>query len=217
VQETLLRNWRGAVARDTMTLVGVAGIQLCVQAFGDPWNRTHPHPLLADWAQARRLDGSGKNAVVVGCGLGADAEYLARLGFGTTAFDIAEAAIGEARRRYPGSPVRYHAADLLSPPHHWLRAFNLVIEIITVQALPEPPRRQAMINVGRLVAPGGTLLAIAAAHDEAAEQEPGPPWPLTRAEIDAFATDGLTPVQVELITGSDITRWRAEFHRNPGT
>jgi hypothetical protein len=98
--------------------------------------------------------------------------------------------------------------------NHWLHAFDLVVEIITVQALPDPPRRQAIVNVGRLAAPGGTLLAIAAAHGEAADAGSGPPWPLTRGEIDAFATDGLTPIGVERITDtSGTTRWRACFHR----
>lgn len=180
-----------------------------------PWNRTQPHPLLAGWAQAQRIAGHGRRAVVAGCGLGADAEYVAGLGFGTTAFDIAGTAIREARRRYPHTPVRYQIADLLNPPPQWLRAFDLVVEIITVQALPDPPRRQAIVNVGRLVAPGGTLLAIAAARDETAGEQSGPPWPLTRGEIDAFATDGLTPIDVELITDGDTARWRASFHRQP--
>jgi pimeloyl-ACP methyl ester carboxylesterase/SAM-dependent methyltransferase len=180
-----------------------------------PWNRAQPHPLLVGWAQPQRIDGHGRRAVVVGCGLGADAEYVAGLGFDTTAFDIAPAAIREACRRHPHTPVHYHTADLLDPPNHWLHAFDLVVEIITVQALPGPPRRQAIVNVGRLVAPGGTLLAIAAAHGEAAEAGSGPPWPLTRGEIDTFATDGLTSASVELISDGDTARWRACFHRAP--
>jgi len=182
-----------------------------------PFNRTQPHPLLTEWARAQRIDGHDQRAIVVGCGLGADAEYVAGLGFDTTAFDIAPAAIDEARRRYPDTTVRYQTANLLDPPPHWLHAFDLVVEIITVQALPEPPRGKAIVNVGRLVAAGGTLIAIAEAHDETAEEtaeetaDP-PPWPLTRDEIDAFATDGLTPIDVELVTvSSGATRWRAHF------
>jgi 2-polyprenyl-3-methyl-5-hydroxy-6-metoxy-1,4-benzoquinol methylase len=49
----------------------------------------------------------------VGCGLGADAEYLASLGFDTVGFDISETAIRLARERFPGSAVRYVSADLL--------------------------------------------------------------------------------------------------------
>jgi hypothetical protein len=37
--------------------------------------------------------------------------------------------------------VRYVAVDLLDPPKGWLRAYALVVEIITVQARRDPPRR----------------------------------------------------------------------------
>ena len=43
-----------------------------------------------------------------------------------------------------------------------------------------------------------------------------PPWPLTRAEIDAFAGDGLRQVAVEEIAAPDdplLLRWRARFTR----
>lgn len=69
-------------------------------------------------------------ALVVGCGLGADAEYIARLGFDTVAFDVAETAIRLARERFPESTVDYVVRDLLDPPAEWLRAFDLVAEII---------------------------------------------------------------------------------------
>ncbi|WP_157743072.1 hypothetical protein [Micromonospora coriariae] len=43
-----------------------------------------------------------------------------------------------------------------------------------------------------------------------------PPWPLTRAEIDAFGGAGLAPVRVEEIQEqSGVRRWRAEFHSGP--
>src|SRR5437764_1284364 len=66
-----------------------------------PWNRTHPHPLLAEWATAGRIDGTGRRALVVGCGLGADAAYLAGRGFAVVGFDIAPTAIRLASRRWP--------------------------------------------------------------------------------------------------------------------
>ena len=69
-----------------------------------PWSRREPHPLLTEWAQRHHLAGEGKRAIVPGCGLGADAEYLAGLGFATTAFDISPTAIRLARHRHPDSP-----------------------------------------------------------------------------------------------------------------
>jgi pimeloyl-ACP methyl ester carboxylesterase len=182
-----------------------------------PWDRTEPHPLLTQWAQARQLTGTGQRAVVVvGCGLGADAEYVSGIGFDTVAFDVADTAIQLARQRFPGSTVHYVVADLLHLPDKWWGAFDLVVEIITVQALPDPPRRQAIVNVGRLVAAGGTVIVIAAVYDDRDSPVEAPPWPLSRTEIDAFTTDGLTPVRIEQLPDPrrlSEQRWRAEFNR----
>lgn len=183
-----------------------------------PWSRDQPHPLLVEWAHDRGLEGRAGRAVVVGCGLGADAEHVAGLGFDTVGFDVSATAIRLAQRRFPGSAVRYVAADLLDLPPQWLRAYDLVVEVITVQALPDPPRRHAIANVSRLVGPGGTLLVIAAVHDDRAPPSPLPPWPLRRDEIEAFAADGLAPVRVEIVTvpgRPTEQRWRAEFLRRP--
>jgi SAM-dependent methyltransferase len=158
--------------------------------------------------------------VVVGCGLGADAEYTARLGFDTTGFDISATAIRLAGQRFPHTTVDYQVADLLALPAAWRHAFGLVVEIITVQALPDPPRHQAIKNIAGLVAADGTLLVLAAAHDPDRPESPVPPWPLRQNEIDAFATDGLTPVRVELLPAPGRpgeNGWRAEFHRPTAT
>jgi SAM-dependent methyltransferase len=183
-----------------------------------PWDRGAPSPFLAQWAERRGLAGvPGKRAVVVGCGLGEDAEFVAGLGFETVAFDISPTAIATARRRFPGSAVRYRTANLLDPPAEWHRAFDLVVESLTLQALPDPPRRDAIARVGDLVAPGGTLIVIARARDDGEVVE-GPPWALTRSEIDAIGKTGLESVRVEDLRDEALPwprRWRAEFRR-PG-
>jgi 2-polyprenyl-3-methyl-5-hydroxy-6-metoxy-1,4-benzoquinol methylase len=171
---------------------------------GVPWDRGVAHPLLADWAHDRAL--AGGRAIVVGSGLGEDAEFVAALGFATTAFDVSETAIRATRDRFPLSAVDYRVADLLAAPAEWAGAFDLVLESYTVQALPASLRAQATTAVASFVAPGGTLLVIAASR-EPDEHADGPPWPLTAAEIEAFATGGLEPLRIERIDG----RWRAEF------
>ncbi|MGC1213242.1 MAG: methyltransferase domain-containing protein [Micromonospora sp.] len=178
-----------------------------------PWDRDAPHSLLAEWTGRSGADGTGRSALVVGCGFGRDAEHLARLGFRTVAFDISPTAVRAARDRHPDSPVRYETADLLDPPAGWLAGFDLVLESMTVQALPVELRDRATAAVGRLVAPGGTLLVIAAGRREQEEVE-GPPWPLTRAEVDAFGVGALVPVRVEeIVDPGGVRRWRAEFRR----
>jgi len=175
-----------------------------------PWDRDEPQPLLREWAEARGLDGAGKRAAVVGSGLGADAEYLSRHAFATTGFDIAETAVRLARERHPDSTVDYRTADLLDLPAEWRGAFDLVVEIFTVQALPDPPRKDAMAAIRSLVAPGGTLLAIALRYVDGDDAEAGPPFPLTRSTMDTLAGDELTVVRAEELDGP---RWRVEYAR----
>lgn len=181
-----------------------------------PWDRGAPHPLLLAWAQGRRLDGGGRRALVVGAGLGADAEFLGGLGFDTLAFDVSPTAVQLARRRFPDSHVRYLTADLLDPPPEWREAFDLVLESLTVQSLPDLPRPAAIGHIGQMVRPEGTLLVIATARDEQDGPVDGPPWPLTRAELDSFATGGVQAVRIEEFGGGaspEPHRWRAEFRR----
>jgi pimeloyl-ACP methyl ester carboxylesterase/SAM-dependent methyltransferase len=173
-----------------------------------PWDREGPNPLLAQWLAGR--DGSGRRAIVVGSGLGFDAGHLASLGYDTVGFDVSETAVKLARDRSPG--VDFQVADLLALPAQWRHAFDLVVEIYTVQALPRALRAEATRAVTDLVAPGGTLLAIYVKQegDDLAE---GPPWPLTRAELEAFGAD-LPTVRIEEVPDpASWTRWRAEFRR----
>lgn len=179
-----------------------------------PWDRDEPQVLLREWAEACALQGHGRRAVVVGCGLGADAEYLARRGFLTTGFDVAETAIRLAKHRHPGTTVDYQVADLLTLPGEWERAFDLVAEIFTLQALPDPPRGEATRAISRLVAPGGTLLAVAFRHTRAGSPDgyadDGPPFALTRAQMERLAGDRLRVVSAEELDGP---RWRVEYRR----
>jgi SAM-dependent methyltransferase len=183
-----------------------------------PWADGEPNPHLVSWIQQRNEAGNGRKALVVGCGLGYDAEYLAGLGFTVTAFDVAPSAVAAAQRENPGSPVTYVTTDLLHLPEAWTGAFDLVVEVYTVQPLYGPTRAAAIAALPGPVAPGGTLLVIARATDE---EDPvrDPtlmPWPLTRAELDAVAGSVLSTVRVEQFLDDEDPpklRWRAEFQR----
>jgi SAM-dependent methyltransferase len=172
-----------------------------------PWDRGTPNAMLVEWAAGRF--GDGRTAMVVGCGLGRDAEFVRTLGFETHAFDVSPTAIETARARHLETAVRYEVADLLALPARWRRAFDLVVESHNVQSLPPELHAAASAAVASLVAAGGTLLVLAAAGDGTAQ---GPPWPLTRGEIEAFAVDGLRLVSADLMA-IDVPRWRAVFER----
>jgi hypothetical protein len=111
--------------------------------------------------------------------------------------------------------VRYRVADLLNPPAEWRQAFDLVVEIYTVQAMPAAVRQRATANVAGLVGPGGTLFVGAVARDEEDGSDEGPPWPMSRTEIEAFAAGELTVVRIENTHEVAGPRWVAEF-RHPG-
>jgi hypothetical protein len=173
-----------------------------------PWDKARPNQLLAGWARDRGVAGSGRRGVVVGSGLGQDSEFVAGLGFDTLAFDVSDTAVDVVRGRFPDSAVRYTVANLLALPGEWRRAFDLVVEIYTVQALPVALHEQAIGAVASLVAPGGTLVVVAVRAAADPRRTP-PPWPLTRAEVEAFGGHGLTAVGIER-TGD---HWLAEYQR----
>jgi 2-polyprenyl-3-methyl-5-hydroxy-6-metoxy-1,4-benzoquinol methylase len=159
------------------------------------------------------LQAEGKSALVTGCGLGDDAEQLAKWGFRTTAFDISESAIRASRKRFPSSIVEYHAANLLEPPAHWSGQFDFVFEANTLQVLPAPLRPQATKNIAGFLRPGGHLLVIAR-HREPSEPAGEMPWPLTRAEISAFTGHGLEEVMFDILPDveePDVRRFRVLF------
>jgi len=181
-----------------------------------PWADGLPNPNLVSWAAG--LSGAGRRALVPGCGLGYDAEFLASLGFEVTAFDISPTGVAGAQRANPDSAVRYQVADLTDLPAEWIGAFDLVMEAYTLQPLFGEVRAAAIASVHRAVAPGGTLLVIARATNETdpARDPASMPWPLTHAELIAAAGD-LPVHRIEQYWDNEDPsrlRWRAEFRRS---
>lgn len=171
-----------------------------------PWVDMHPNPLLVG-----RVPPAEGRALVVGCGLGDDAEHVASHGWSVTAFDIAPSAVSQARARWHDSPVDYAVADAMAPPASWLREFDLVVEAYTVQVLYGLARARAAAGIASCVAPAGTLLVIARRRGEDAPLGEMP-WPLSRSELDLF--EGLLLEQVEEVVDAEgVDRWVATYRR----
>jgi len=183
-----------------------------------PWADLAANPHVREWLSARR-DRPGRRALIVGCGLGDDAEAAAARGYRTVAFDVAPTAVEGCRRRVPDSRVEYRVADLFDPPAEWASRFDLVVEVNTLQVLPEARRPEAMRRIAGFVAPGGTLLVVARGRDE--KEDPGRmPWPLTRRELETFADAGLHEGRFEDFLDDEtppVRRFRAVFQRSPGS
>lgn len=180
-----------------------------------PWAKMGPRRELVEWAQESRSAGKGQSALVIGCGLGDDSEFLAELGYRVTAFDISSTAIEWCRQRFPASSVDYQVADLFAPPAHWLGAFDLVVEDYIVQALPVEMRPQSVQAVAAFPAAGGLLLAIGIGIDDVSLRS-GPPWPLTAEELALFEEYGLDRTGFHRYPDpmdANRFRYRAEFYR----
>ncbi|KDN18606.1 class I SAM-dependent methyltransferase [Amycolatopsis rifamycinica] len=173
-----------------------------------PWTRGRPNADLAAWVRP----GEGRRALVVGSALGDDAELLAAHGWAVTAFDVAPTAVAAARDRFPRSDVDYVVADLLHPPGEWRHAFDLVVEIINIQAMPRGFRAAAVKSLASFLAPGGTAIVSEVAEEnmDMAHWQ-GPPWPFSRAEIESVAQDGVRLVSLDTI--HDGARYWATFTR----
>ena len=179
-----------------------------------PWTDLKPNANLVDWLHLHGGACAGL-AIIVGSGLGDDAEELSRWGLETTAFDISASAIAWSRRRFPHSSVSYIVADLFSAPIEWEGNYDFVLESYTLQVLPSNLRADAVRCIASFVAPGGTLLVISRGR-EPNEPEGKMPWPLTKAEMALFDHQGLKKVSFEdYIDREDppVRRFRATYRR----
>lgn len=167
---------------------------------GVPWANMETHPSFRSWLTQNPLEGDGKLALVVGCGMGDDAIELESLGFQVTAFDVSETAIRFCKERFPQSKVDFVQAGLLESQSQWRQKFDFVVEIFTVQALPPKYERESIQKISSFVAPNGLILVIAEVGREERSFENGPPWVLTSQHVASFVSCGLK------VVGKDVEK-----------
>ena len=160
------------------------------------WADLVPSPHLVDWLTTNPQI-AGRRAVVVGCGLGDDAEALTTSGYEVTAFDISSTAIEMCRARYPQSRSEYQVVDLFDHPAAWTRGFDLVFECNTIQTLEGDLRTRALEAIAGLVAPEGVAL-VSCRSRETGEKQGEFPLPLDREEIGGFRNAGLVEEHFEV-------------------
>jgi len=180
-----------------------------------PWADRAANPFLVEWLGSQGARASGAPCLVVGCGLGDDAEALSAAGFRVVAFDISRTAVDACRSRFPESTVEYVEADALAPPAAWAGRFDLVFESYTLQVLPPAVRAVATAALAALVSPGGQLLVLCRARDR--DEPVGElPWPLLREELDAFCDHGVGQLSCESLFDDEeppVRRFRALYQR----
>ena len=156
-----------------------------------PWARQAVNPLLQSYLDEDVVH-KGK-ALVIGCGLGDDAIALEKAGYEVVAIDISQTALDLAKERFPTSTTVFKKQDIFE----YEEEFDFVFEALTIQSLPIEFREKMVKAVADTVAKDGKLLLVAHLRKEL---QKGPPWPLTKDEVDLFKTHGLTELTHELHT-----------------
>lgn len=179
-----------------------------------PWSKGEPHPFLVNWLDNHSEQKAG-SALVVGCGLGEDAVHLAERGWTVTAFDLSASAIDWVKEIHPHPSISWEVGDLLDPDPAWIGAFDLVLEVHILQAIPESFRIPASMNLAPLVRQEGVLTCIGRMKPATSIEVDGPPWPLDRSFIESIGSE-LNPIDFYSIQYEDEEhlRYRAVWQRS---
>ena len=158
------------------------------------WADLEPSPYLIKWLKKNPvfLENTPllkqKKAIVIGCGVGDDAEALNEFGYEVIGFDISKEAIRLCKSRYPNSKVTYLVADLFDYDKQWLKNFDVVYECNTIQVLPGKYRIKARKAISNLLKVNGHAI-VSCRSRKKGEQENDIPLPLDLDEINKFVRD----------------------------
>ncbi|HMM79010.1 MAG TPA: class I SAM-dependent methyltransferase [Pyrinomonadaceae bacterium] len=181
-----------------------------------PWADLEPNPYFKEWAERNDLSGDGRSALVVGCGLGDDANYLNQLGFKVSAFDLSPTAIDWAKKLYGEIDIRFEVMNLFEPYRGWLGAFDFVLEVYTIQPLPMEMREDAIDAVSRFVKDGGELVVVTRGREDDEELD-AVPWPLSRKDLSRFEANGMQQIDFVVCPAENAgepDRWVVKYTRS---
>jgi len=167
-----------------------------------PWADLEPNRFLVEWAESVDLKGNGRTALVVGCGLGDDAKFLDELGFRVTAFDVSEKAIEWAKRIHSDTEIEFLASDLFAPRDELKKKFDFVLEVYTIQALPQNLREKTIDAISEFVVENGELIVVQRFRENEEEAE-GLPWALSPNDLSRFEKNGLRQNDMHFYFGDE--------------
>ena len=177
-----------------------------------PWDWMEPHPFLVEWIEENQHTG---RALVVGSGLGEDAAVRYEKGWKVTAFEVSESAVEWASQLHKGKEIDLLVGDLVQPEQRWKEAFDLVLEVHILQAIPKEIRNSAYRNLSPLLDKNGLLICMGRLANGLEEQNDAPPWPLSRDFIHQIG-EGLSEVEFHtaVVPDKEEIRYRAVWKRD---
>lgn len=148
-----------------------------------PWDKGAPHPGLVEFLKRTPVHG---RVLVPGCGAGHDARALAATADEVVGLDIAPSAIARAKAQPAVGGERYQLADLFALPASWRGTFDVVFEHTCFCAIDPSLREKYVAAVAAALKRGGHLLAIFYLDPGLDPGESGPPFGVTREELDGY-------------------------------
>lgn len=142
------------------------------------WDLDQPAPALIDMLPRLKLPKS--KILVLGCGYGHDAAFLAQHGHIVTALDYSKEAIEGARQKYGHiGNLHFVELDLFKIPHSWNESYDLIFEQTCYCAVAPSQRNDLVALWKRLLHSQGQLMGIFFAN----EKREGPPFGGSEWEI----------------------------------
>lgn len=183
------------------------------------WDLGEPSPVLTGHLSRPDAPPPGK-AVVLGCGSGQDALWLAASGFEVTGIDFAPSALRAARSRAATIKLEvcFMQQDLFNLDRALLGQFDYVVEHTCFCAIA-PDRRPDYVRVARsLLKPSGELLGVFFTH----HRPGGPPFgshaaELRRLFLPRFEILELTPTDESVPDRRGEEHWGRFRVRNTGS
>ena len=157
-----------------------------------------PAKLLTEWLPRLKLGGG--NALDLGCGAGAEAEWLARNGFTVDAVEKNPIMAQAARERCQGLPVNVIEDDFLVFNFE-LGKYSLVTAINSLPFIAKERCRMLLEDVQESIAPGGAAILAVYGPDHA--------W-AKRADMSFWTKDEFAAIWHDWII-HDLEEFRGEW------
>ncbi len=178
-----------------------------------PWVSQEVNPYVKYICEKLNVEGNNKQALVIGCGLGEDSEYLSGLGFQVDAFDFSPTVIEWCKQIHTERGVNYFVADLLDLPKD-LPKYDFVLEIYTLQTLPISEREKAIFSLPSIIKHGGEMVLICRIKD-IDEITEGVPFPLTLSELATLQTSLILTSSERLLSDQDAWKRICNVYKKP--
>ena len=154
-----------------------------------PWEKGAPHPALVEFLKRSPVHG---RVLVPGCGTGHDVRALAATADEVVGLDIAASAIARAKVQSAVGGERYQLGDFFALPPSLSGTFDVVFEHTCFCAIDPSLRSEYVAAAAGALKAGGHLLAVFYLDPGLDPGESGPPFGVTRAELDSLFSPRFT-------------------------